>query len=87
MKDLTKRQLQVIRYIAEGDTNKQIALKLGLSHQTVRRHVYNLMKKLNARNRAHAVAIYNRTPRTRTVNHLVRHLTTQNSQRTTINCN
>jgi len=63
MKDLTKRQLQVIRYIAEGDTNKQIALKLGLSHQTVRRHVYNLMKKLNARNRAHAVAIYNRTPR------------------------
>jgi len=87
MKDLTKRQLQTIRYIAEGDTNKQIALKLGLSHQTVRRHVYNLMKKLNARNRAHAVAIYNRTPRNRTANHFIRHLTTQNSQHTTINCN
>jgi len=87
MKDLTKRQLQVIRYIAEGDTNKQIALKLGLSHQTVRRHVYNLMKKLNARNRAHAVAIYNRTPHTRIANHLIRHLTTQRPHHTTINSN
>jgi len=66
MKDLTKRQLQTIRYIAEGDTNKQIALKLGLSHQTVRRHVYNLMKKLNARNRAHAAATYCRMLRDRT---------------------
>ena len=87
MKDLTKRQLQVIRYIAEGDTNKQIALKLGLSHQTVRRHVYNLMKKLNARNRAHAVAIHNRTPRNRLGSHLIRHLTTQNPQHTTVNPN
>jgi DNA-binding NarL/FixJ family response regulator len=87
MKDLTTRQLQVLRYIAQGDTNKQIALKLSLSHETVRLHVYNLMKKLNARNRAHAVAIYNRTPRNRTANYLMRHLTTQNSQHTTINCN
>ena len=87
MKDLTKRQLQTIRYIAEGDTNIQIALKLGLSHQTVRRHVYNLMKKLNATNRAHAVAIYDRTPRNRIANHLIRNLTTQNSHHTTVNSN
>jgi len=87
MKDLTTRQLQVLRYIAQGDTNKQIALKLCLSHQTVRLHVYNLMKKLNARNRAHAVAIYDRTPRTRIANHLLRHLTTQDPQHTAINCN
>jgi len=87
MRQLTKRELQVIRHIAEGDTNKQIALKLRLSHQTVRRHVYNLMKKLNARNRAHAVAIYDRTPRNRIANHLIRNLTTQNSHHTTINCN
>jgi len=87
MKDLTKRELQVIRHIAEGDTNKQIALKLRLSHQTVRRHVYNLMKKLNARNRAHAVAIYNRTPRNRIANHLIRNLTTHNPQHTITNPN
>jgi DNA-binding NarL/FixJ family response regulator len=87
MKDLTTRQLQVLRYIAEGDTNRQIALKLNVSDQTVRRHVYNLMKKLNARNRAHAVAIYNRTPRNRIASHLIRSLTTQDSRHTTINSN
>ena len=87
MKDLTTRQLQVLRYIAQGDTNKQIALKLCLSHETVRLHVYNLMKKLNARNRAHAVAIYDRIPRTRVASHLIRHLTTQDSRRTTTNPN
>jgi DNA-binding NarL/FixJ family response regulator len=87
MKDLTKRQLQTIRYIAEGDTNKQIALKLRLSHQTVRRHVYNLMKKLNARNRAHAVAIYDRTLRDRLANHLLEILTTPSSQHPTTDPN
>jgi DNA-binding NarL/FixJ family response regulator len=87
MKDLTKRQLQVIRYIAQGDTNKQIALKLNVSDQTVRHHVYNMMKKLNARNRTHAAAIYYRTLRDRLANHLIRNLTTQNSHHTTINCN
>jgi DNA-binding NarL/FixJ family response regulator len=87
MKDLTKRELQLIRYIAEGDTSKHIALKLNITDQTVRHHAHNLMKKLNARTRAHAVAIYNRTPRNRTANHLMRYLTTQNPQHTTINCN
>jgi DNA-binding NarL/FixJ family response regulator len=86
MRHLTKRELQVVRYIAQGDTNRQIALALNVSDQTVRCHVYNLMKKLNARNRAHAVAIYNRTPRDRLASHLIRHLTTQNSQHTTTNC-
>lgn len=87
MRQLTKRELQVIRYIAEGDTSKQIALKLDITEQTVRHHAHNLIKKLNARNRAHAVAIYNRTPRNRIANHLIRNLTTQNPHHTTINCN
>jgi len=87
MKDLTRRQLQVIRYIAQGDTNKQIALKLNVSDQTVRRHVYNLMKKLNARNRAHAAAIYYRTLRDRLANHLLEILTTPGSQHPTADPN
>jgi DNA-binding NarL/FixJ family response regulator len=87
MKHLTNRQLQVLRYIAQGDTNQQIALKLGLSHDTVRLHVYNLMKRLHARNRAHAVAIYDRTPRNRTAHHIIRHLATQDPHHTTINPN
>jgi DNA-binding NarL/FixJ family response regulator len=87
MRQLTKRELQVVRYIAEGDTSKQIALKLHVTEQTVRHHAHNLMKKLNARNRAHAVAIYDRIPRNRTANHLIRYLTTQNPQHITTNRN
>jgi DNA-binding NarL/FixJ family response regulator len=75
MRQLTKRQFQVLRYITQGDTNKQIALKLDVSEQTVRHHVYNIMKKLNARNRAHAAALYYRTLRDRTANHPIRYLT------------
>ena len=87
MRQLIKRELRVIRYISEGYTGKQIALKLQVTEQTVRHHAHNLMKKLNARNRAHAVAIYDRTPRNRISNHLVRYLTSQNPQHITTNLN
>jgi DNA-binding NarL/FixJ family response regulator len=76
MKQLINGRLQVIKYIAEGDTNKQIALKLHVSEETVRPNTTGLMKNLNARNRAHAVATYDRIPRDRTVNNLIRYLTT-----------
>jgi DNA-binding NarL/FixJ family response regulator len=87
MRQLTERELQVIKYIAEGDTNRQIALKLRLSQQTVKHHAHNLMKKLNARNRAHAVAIYDRILRNRTANHLIRYPTTPNPEHITTNPN
>ena len=44
---LTKRETEILRYIAEGFTNRQIAEKLFLSFRTVNTHRANLMQKLN----------------------------------------
>ena len=57
-KPLSKREVQIIEYIIEGDTNKEIAYKLGISEVTVKNHVWGFMQKLDAKNRTHAVVIY-----------------------------
>ena len=44
---LTKRELEVLQYIAQGYTNRQIAEALFLSFRTVNTHRANLMQKLN----------------------------------------
>ena len=44
-------------YIANGNTNKQVAHLLGISNQTIKTHVSALLRKLNANDRAHAVAL------------------------------
>jgi DNA-binding NarL/FixJ family response regulator len=44
---LSPRELQVLRLIAEGKANKQVAAELGLSFKTVDKHRQNLMAKLN----------------------------------------
>jgi len=59
-KTLTRRQGEVLSYIAQGYTDKEIAASLVLSVNTVRRHVSNLFVSLNANTRAHAVAIAGR---------------------------
>jgi DNA-binding NarL/FixJ family response regulator len=43
---MTKREQQIIQLIAEGDTNKEIALKLHLSIHTIKSHVHNILEKL-----------------------------------------
>ncbi|MFF7445849.1 MULTISPECIES: LuxR C-terminal-related transcriptional regulator [unclassified Streptomyces] len=53
---LTARQTQVLRLMAEGHANADIALLLGCSEHTVKNVIYELMTRLQARNRAHAVA-------------------------------
>ena len=53
----TYRETQVIRYIAEGNTNKEIGYILGRSEETVKSHVRTILRKLNANDRAHAVAL------------------------------
>ncbi|MGI5950867.1 MAG: LuxR C-terminal-related transcriptional regulator, partial [Brooklawnia sp.] len=52
--DLSERQKQVVRLVAEGDSNYQIARKLGLSENTVKKYVHLIMTKLGAANRAEA---------------------------------
>jgi DNA-binding NarL/FixJ family response regulator len=54
---LTQRETQILNYVADGNTNKQIAHYLGISEQTIKSHVSVILRKLNANDRAHAVAI------------------------------
>jgi DNA-binding NarL/FixJ family response regulator len=49
---LTSRQVEVLQRIAEGKTNKDTALELGISHDTVGRHREHLIKKLDIHNTA-----------------------------------
>lgn len=55
--DLTTRELEVLNQIRAGNRNKEIAFQLSISETTVNFHVRNLMEKLRANDRAHAVAI------------------------------
>ena len=47
---LTEREIEILKLIAEGFSNKEIGSKLFISHRTVDTHRTNLMKKLNANN-------------------------------------
>ena len=58
---LTSTQLTILRQIAQGKTNKEIALTQRLSPHTVRHHVTEILARLAAADRAHAVAIALRT--------------------------
>jgi DNA-binding CsgD family transcriptional regulator/pimeloyl-ACP methyl ester carboxylesterase len=53
---LSRRELEVLRRLAAGETNRQIARRLGLSPHTIERHVANLYRKIGARGRADATA-------------------------------
>jgi DNA-binding CsgD family transcriptional regulator len=53
---LTPRELQVLRLVAAGSTNKAIAAELSLSEKTVDRHVSNMLTKLDVPSRAAATA-------------------------------
>jgi DNA-binding CsgD family transcriptional regulator/pimeloyl-ACP methyl ester carboxylesterase len=53
---LSRRELEVLRLVAAGESNRQIARRLGLSPHTVERHVANLYRKIGARGRADATA-------------------------------
>lgn len=54
---LTERELEVLRYIAAGHTNREIADQMIISVNTVRAHLRNLYSKLHAQGRTHAVAL------------------------------
>jgi DNA-binding NarL/FixJ family response regulator len=54
---LTAREVQVIRAVSAGNANKCIAGNLGISEETVKCHMKNILIKLGARDRTHAVVI------------------------------
>jgi DNA-binding CsgD family transcriptional regulator len=53
---LTDREIEVLRLIADGRSNKEIAVQLCLSIRTVERHINNLYRKIDAQNKAEATA-------------------------------
>ena len=54
---LTARETEILNYVAQGYSNKQIAAKLTISEQTIKNHVASIMVKLNANARTQAVVI------------------------------
>jgi DNA-binding NarL/FixJ family response regulator len=54
---LTPREIDVLRLVAGGNANKEIAARLSLTEETVKSHVRNILAKLGAHDRTHAVAI------------------------------
>ena len=55
--ELTQREIDVLRLIAAGNSNKLIADHLSIGEATVKSHVTNILSKLGANDRAHAVTI------------------------------
>ena len=53
--DLSSREIEVLRLIAAGNRNKEIASKLFITEETVKSHVTNILVKLHANDRTHAV--------------------------------
>jgi DNA-binding NarL/FixJ family response regulator len=54
---LTEREIDVLRLIGAGNSNKQIADQLSIGEATVKSHVSNILSKLGANDRAHSVTI------------------------------
>ncbi len=54
---LSRRQVEVLRLVAVGANASQIAVELSITEATVRTHVKNILARLGANNRAHAVAL------------------------------
>jgi DNA-binding NarL/FixJ family response regulator len=54
---LTEREMEVLKLIAKGCSNKLVADRLGITEDTVKGHVRNILEKLNASDRTHAVTI------------------------------
>ena len=57
MNSPTKRQLQILRRVAEGDTFRKIAFDLDICHGTVKNQMLNIRRRIGAKSSENAVAI------------------------------
>ena len=55
--ELTLREMEVLRFVANGDSNKSIAEKLCITSHTVKAHLTQIFKKLGVKNRTSAAMI------------------------------
>ena len=58
MRILSEREKEILRLVVKGKTNKEIAKALFVEPTTIRQHLTSAFKKLNARNRTHAAALF-----------------------------
>lgn len=61
---LTAREEEILRLVAEGQSNKEVARQIGLQEKTVKHHMTQILNKLNARNRTEAAMILRAADRT-----------------------
>ena len=54
---LSPREMEILKYVAEGNPNKSIAYALNISEQTIKNYITSIMRKLNANDRTHAVVL------------------------------
>jgi DNA-binding NarL/FixJ family response regulator len=54
---LTERELEVLRCVAAGNANKEVAAQLSIAEETVKGHMSSILSKLGAKDRTHAVVI------------------------------
>ncbi|MES2373593.1 MAG: helix-turn-helix transcriptional regulator [Bacteroidota bacterium] len=56
---LTPREIQILWELVDGKLNKEISVSLNISIETVKKHLKNIYRKINARNRIEAVQYAN----------------------------
>jgi len=54
---LSEREIQVLRLVAQGNSNKRVAAELGITEDTIKAHMSSIIAKLGANDRTHAVTI------------------------------
>jgi len=54
---LSEREIQVLRLVAQGNSNKRVAAELGVTEETIKAHMSSIFAKLDANDRTHAVTI------------------------------
>jgi NarL family two-component system response regulator YdfI len=55
--DLTERELEVLKAVAQGERSKEIAVRLGISERTVKAHLASIYNRLGVDSRAAAIAV------------------------------
>ena len=55
---LSPREIEIVRWIADGLSNRDVAAKLSISQKTVISHLHHVFEKLGVRNRLHAALLY-----------------------------
>ena len=55
IENLSRRELEILRMVSSGMSNKEIASILGISHQTVKNHITSILRKFSVEDRTQAV--------------------------------